>query len=119
MKILFTLFVLLFSSSVVADVGDVYYCETNKIIRITENETKEYPQQKFKFKKEENFIKFNEGGYFDNITIELNIQEEEFFTSREKFETLIYNDGYFMHSSIVNNDKKKDVVNVFATCDIF
>ena len=40
MKILLTLFVLLFSSSVVAEYGDVYFCNTIQISELSEDQVK-------------------------------------------------------------------------------
>ena len=117
MKTLLTLFVLFCSSSVVADVGDVYYCETIQIVQVQINDVVEYPNYKFKFKRYEKKIEFGEGGYFDNHSLPVVYSYADFFTGNyETNETFIYKDNYFLHSLISVENKVNSII---AKCDVF
>ena len=123
MKILLTFVVLLFSSSVLAGVGDVYYCEINKFVDIKKNDVAEYTSEKFKFIRKENLIEFGEGGYFDNNS--MNIEDPElykgefFFGSGSRWERFVYNNGDFVFAFTMNSGENTYITAVVATCDIF
>ena len=117
MQKILILFVLLFSSSVVADVGDVYYCETIHVVQVQINDVVEYPNYKFKFKRYEKKIEFGEGGYFNNHDLPVVYSYGEFFSGNHKTqETFIYQDNYFLYSLI---SVKNKVNSIIAKCDVF
>jgi len=116
MKILLTLFSLFFSSLVFADVGDVYYCDTNTIVEIFEDEETRYNNQKFKFNRKENTLEFGEGGYFNNYSLDIIYQAGELFAAGTDYDRLNYNDGKLYYA--LPSNLSKSVINIIASCDI-
>ena len=52
-----------------AKIGDVYYCEMNKIVKTEDTKVVEFTNQKFKFKREKNILKFGSDGFFNNYGV--------------------------------------------------
>ena len=61
---LYIFLVLIYCNVGFADVNDVYFCEMEKFVKITDNEVIELTNQKFKFKRNQNNLKFGSGGFF-------------------------------------------------------
>tara|TARA_B100000965_G_scaffold87630_1_gene71076 strand:+ start:933 stop:1286 length:354 start_codon:yes stop_codon:yes gene_type:complete len=117
MKTLLTLFVLLFSSSIYAGEGDVYYCDTNIIVDISADGETTYNNEKFKFKRKKNILEFGEGGYFNNYFLDIIYQAGELFGAGSDYERLNYKDGKFYYA--LPSNISKSITNIIATCDIF
>ena len=117
MKILLTVFVLLFSPSMFAGEGDIYYCDTNIIVEIFEDEEMTYKNEKFKFKRKRNILEFGEGGFFSNHSLDIIYQAGELFGAGSDYDLLNYKDGKFYYA--LPSNIAKNITNVIATCDIF
>jgi hypothetical protein len=119
MKTLLTLFVLFFSSLVFAGVGDVYYCETEKFIVTTKDESTEYPPLKFKFKRNKDTINFGEGGYFENLVMTVIFSADLYFEGGDDWNRFIFVEDLFVYSALLNTGEEHRVISVVATCDTF
>ncbi len=122
MKIFLIIFVLFFSSSVVADVGDLYYCETIKVIKVKTKGSEEFNNFEFKFKRNINKLIFNKGdNYFDDYDMEVKFSHLEFLRASEEFDVLLYNNGILLYSSNNLEDDINDahIISIIANCDVF
>ena len=117
MKTLLTLFVLLFSSSVVAVEGDVYYCETIKNISVKEKENNNRGFEKFKFKRNNDYLQFGGEGVLESMRLKItnSISSLEYFSGGDEGNSFTYQDGSFYYSSVYGNH----ISVVIASCEIF
>ena len=105
-------------------INDVYYCEMNRSVKTTEKEIIEFKNDKFKFKREENILKFGSGGFFNNYEMIVSKNSGEYFWGGGKWHRFIYLDGKFVFSNVLNvnsddSDPKHQIRSIIATCDIF
>ena len=119
MKILLTLFFLLFSFSALSGEGDVYYCETNKFTTIEKNNIKENQNFKFKFKRTKNEIIFGKGGYFENVELIVNYSAGERFGGGGNYSRFYVQDSIFTLAIVVNVPSDHRINAIVATCDFF
>ena len=117
MRILVSIIVLFFSSSMYAGEGDVYYCDTNNIVVVSEDGEMTYKNEKFKFKRKKNTLEFGEGGIFDNFSLDIIYQAGELFGAGSDYARLNYNEGKFYYA--LPSNISKSITNIIATCDIF
>jgi len=121
MKKILIIFILFFSSSVVAAENDVYYCETEKFTIVKKNLVETFKNEKFKFKRNENTLQFSGTGYFGNtvMTIEWGHAESEwFFGNYARTDSFNYKNGIFLYT-FANHIGESKIVSILATCDIF
>ena len=116
-KIIITIHILFFSSSLFSKEGDVYLCETKTLTIISEEGNEKYKNQKFKFLRKKDVIEFGKGSYFDGHSLTLTIQIDEMFIAVSEYENLQYNEGTLYYSGPSYVDK--NIVNIIAYCDIF
>ena len=121
MKILMTLIILFFSSSVFADVGDVYYCIEDLRIRNNDDNTDviSYKPQKFQFKRTDSKLVFgNQKNWFEGAEIDIIFSGGELFSAASESrdsDIVKYNNGKFFYSYI----SFESVTSVIASCSIF
>ena len=105
-------------------INDVYYCEMNRSVKTTDKEIIEFKNQKFKFKREKNILKFGSGGFFNNYTMIVLENSGEYFWGGGKWHRFIYLKGKFVFSNALNinlddSDPNHQVRSIIATCDVF
>ena len=105
-------------------INDVYYCEMNRSVKTTEKEIIEFKNDKFKFKREENILKFGSGGFFNNYEMIVSKNSGEYFWGGGNWHRFIYLNGKFVFSNALNinpdeGDPKHQIRSIIATCDIF
>ena len=105
-------------------IDDVYYCEMDKSVKTTDKEVIQLEKQKFKFKREQNILKFGSGGFFDNFDMMVLKNSGEYFWGGGDWVRFIYLDGKFVFSNLYNvNLDNKDpshiIRSIVATCDVF
>ena len=119
MKILLILFVLLFSSSVMADVDDVYYCsETLRYgLNVGDEDITQYKPQKFKFKRTNNKLIFgNEDNWYKDTELDIVFSKLELFSaSADTLDIFKYEDGNFNYSATSYSKIRA----VTGTCSLF
>ena len=97
-------FMILFSNSLFAGIGDVYYCEMTQFTGINDHETNNYYLEKFKFKRDLNQITFgNDDNFFTNYSMTVSYNSGELFDGYELIEGSIfgqfsYFEGNFIYS---------------------
>ena len=108
-----------------AKINDVYYCEMNKFSKTNDKVVVEWKLEKFKFKREQNVIKFSSGGFFNDteLVVKKNVNIEYFYGGSD-FVIFIYTNGKFVLSNILNimkddGSRRNQAINVIATCDVF
>ena len=114
----FFLYFCLFSTSW-SDVGDIYYCETNIFNETKQNKVEKFKNEKFKFLRNINSIKFGDDDSFLGGT-ELGIilfQREERFRARGNSGNtmLAYDDNVFFISSTFHDG----IVAMTGKCSVF
>ena len=120
---LYILISLLWCSVGFSKIGDVYYCEMNKIAKTNANEVIEFENQKFKFKREKNILKFGSEGFFSDYETAVLKNIGEYFWGGGDYSRFIYTNGKFVFSSLLNvNEEDKDpeyfTYSIVANCDI-
>ena len=60
---LYIFLILMFCNVGFTAINDVYYCETDKIVKTTDKEFIEFKGEKFKFKRTQNNLKYGSGGF--------------------------------------------------------
>ena len=114
----FFLYFCLFSTSW-SDVGDVYYCETNIFNETKQNKVKKFKNEKFKFLRNINSIKFgDDGGFLANSELDIILfQVAERFRARdnEGNTMLAYNNNIFFISSTWHDR----IVAMTGKCSVF
>ena len=121
---LYIFLVLIYCNIGVAAINDVYYCEMDKIVTTTNKEVTEFKNQKFKFKRNQNNLKFGSGGFFDDYETEVLKNSEEYFWGGSKWDRFIYLEGKFVYSSLLNVDLENEdpihhITSIVATCELF
>ena len=101
-----------------AKIGEVYFCEVSKVTKTTEEEVETFKNEKFKFKREKNVLKFGSGGFFDDHTIPVIDNFDEVFYGGGNWDRFIYVEGRFVFSNILNLDTgEHSIYSVVAGCD--
>ena len=121
---LYIFLVLIYCNVGIADINDVYFCEMDKIVTTTNKEVTEFKNQKFKFKRNQNNLKFGSGGFFDDYEIQVLKNSGEYFWGGDKWERFIYLEGKFVYSNVLNIDLDNEdpihqVTSIVATCELF
>ena len=121
---LYIFLVLIYCNVGFADVNDVYFCEMEKFVKITDNEVIELTNQKFKFKRNQNNLKFGSGGFFKDYETQVLKNLEEYFWGGSEWERFIYLEGKFVYSNLLNihsdnEDLRQQIISVVATCELF
>ena len=96
----------------------------DKSVKTTDKEVIQIKKQKFKFKREQNILKFGSGGFFDNFDMMVLKNSGEYFWGGTDWSRFIYTDGKFVFSNLYNiNPDNKDpshqIRSIVATCDVF
>ena len=101
-KFLIIFITLIFSTSIHASVGDVYFCDEVSRVGYNEgdNDYTEYEPQKFKFKRLNDVLIFgSDGNWYDNVKLSVNFSSGELFSaSNNDTATLHYEDGRFNYT---------------------
>ena len=121
-KLLLLLFLSILSTQSLANVGDVYFCNEIEKVAITAEGIEHYELEKFKFKWNENSIKFSDevwGGLAANITD----SADGFFTATKEFILINFrfnHDGVLVSSySIGDSPTNQGKVVSIANCTSF
>jgi hypothetical protein len=106
------------------EIDDVYYCEMDKSVKTTDKEVIQIKKQKFKFKREQNILKFGSDGFFANIDMMVLKNSGEYFWGGDDWSRFIYTDGKFVFSNLYNvnldnKDPSHQIRSIVATCDVF
>ena len=120
MKHILSILILLgFMSSVSAGVGDVYYCQSTKVIVITPDKVEEFAGEQFTFKRNPRELVFGDGGYFNKSIQPLTHSVQEWFRGNKKLNGgyIDYRDGKFGYASWYFNPEKTTVI--MANCNTF
>jgi len=124
--VLFIFLVLMWCNVAFAKIGDVYYCEMNKIVKTEDTKVVEFTNQKFKFKREKNILKFGSDGFFNNYEMVILKNNGEYFWGGGEYSRMIYLKDKFVFSNLLNISKDKDsenpvhrIYSIVATCEIF
>ena len=123
MRILLIIAFLLFPSIGFSGMGDVYFCESTKLIELKDGEVTEYKNEKFKFKRTSNGLIFgSEDSYFKNLEVTskgFDVGTELFsYTDNVGGETyMIFNHekGIFSVSQVMY----QKVVSIIGQCSVF
>ena len=123
MRILLIVAFLVFPSVGFSGMGDVYFCESTKLIRLENGEVTEYKNEKFKFKRTSNGLIFgSEDSYFKNLELTskgFDVGTELFsYTDNVGGETyMIFNHekGIFSVSQVMY----QKVVSIIGQCSVF
>lgn len=109
-----------------AGVGDVYYCQTSKVVEIEEDDVREIIPYQFTFKRYEEELVFGKDGYFDGATKLLTESVDETFggggggpnwISFGYSRYLDYRDGKFRWAE--HHFLDDITIVVMASCDVF
>ena len=114
----FFLYFCLFSTSW-SDVGDIYYCETNIFNETKQNKVEKFKNEKFKFLRNINSIKFgDDDGTLAGIELGIILfQSEERFRARGNTGNIMlaYDDNVFFISSTFHDR----IVAMTGKCSVF
>ena len=95
----------------------------DKTVKTVDDQVSEFKNQKFKFKREQNIIKFGSGGFFNDYEMPVIQNTEEYFWGGDKWSRFIYLNGKFVFSNVLNIDldegPKHQIRSIVATCDLF
>ena len=121
---LYIFLVLIYCNIGFADINDVYFCEMEKFVKITDNEVIEFTNQKFKFKRNQNNLKFGSGGFFQDYETQVLKNLGEYFWGGSEWERFIYLEGKFVYSNLLNihpenEDPRQQITSVVARCELF
>ena len=116
--------ILMFFNVGFAAINDIYYCETDKIVKTTDQESIEFKSEKFKFKRTENNLKFGSGGFFSDYETDVLLNSGEYFWGGTEWERFIYYEGKFVFANLLNThgeneNPRNQIISIVATCDIF
>ena len=123
MRILLIIAFLVFPSVGFSGMGDVYFCESTKLIRLENGEVETFTNEKFKFKRTSNGLIFgSEDSYFKNLELTskgFDVGTELFsYTDNVGGETyMIFNHekGIFSVSQVMY----QKVVSIIGQCSVF
>ena len=121
---LYIFLVLIYCNVGFAAINDVYLCEMDKIVKTTDKEVIEFKNQKFKFKRNQNNLKFGAGGFFDDYETQVLKNSGEYFWGGSEWERFIYLEGKFVFSNLLNihlenEDPRHQIRSIVATCELF
>ena len=112
---------ILFSNSLSAGIGDVYYCEMTQFTGIKDHETNNYYLEKFKFKRDLNQITFgNDDNFFTNYSMTVSYNSGELFDGYELIEGSIFGQfSYFDGNFIYSRSDYNEGTLISAICSLF
>ena len=113
------IFLLIKGYSAFAVVGDVYYCQTSKVVEIDEENVEEFQEERFTFKRSKDKLFFGEGFFKESIyPLKVSLDDEELFIGSDELNTfsIHYQDGEFHFSKFSFGDS---TIVVMANCEIF
>lgn len=106
---------LLFSNICYAS-NDVYFCEMTKIVEMRDGKVEIFKNEKFKFKREKDHIKFgSEKNLFENLKLNINFSSGEWFDGGKPRVAFVYKDGKFYFSMVLSHK----IVSISALCTTF
>ena len=116
--------ILMFCNVGFTAINDVYYCEMDKIVKITDKEINEFKNEKFKFKRNQNTLKYGSGGFFNDYETQVLQNSGEYFWGGTEWERFIYYEGKFVFSNLLNThgqneNPRHQIISIVATCEIF
>jgi hypothetical protein len=120
MRILLIVAFLVFPSIGFSGMGDVYFCESTKLIRLENGEVTEYKNEKFKFKRTSNGLIFgSEDGYLKDVKLKVNVHDvgSDLFTYRSDDTDMIFSHekGTFTMSHVLY----LKVISMIGKCSVF
>ena len=119
MRLLLLTSFLFLPSIVFGGIGDIYYCNTKKVIQIKNSKLKKFQNFNFKFKRNQNSLKFgSQKNYFSKSMLpKLEFQSDEWFVyNGDLGMTVFYHrEGNFTYSLVGNNE----IDSISGSCSIF
>ena len=119
MRILLIVAFLVFPSIGFSGMGDVYFCESTKLIKLENGEVTEYYNEKFKFKRNSNGLVFgSEDGYLKDVKLKVNVfGASDLFTYRSDDISMIFahEKGTFTMSHVLY----LRVISMIGKCSVF
>ena len=119
MRFLLVVAFLVFPSVGFSGMGDVYFCESTKLIRLENGEVTEYKNEKFKFKRNSNGLIFgSEDGYLKDVKLKVNVYGgSDLFTYRSDDTDMIFSHekGTFTMSHVLY----LKVISMIGKCSVF
>ena len=119
MRFLLVVAFLVFPSVGFSGMGDVYFCESTKLIRLENGEVTEYKNEKFKFKRTSNGLIFgSEDGYFKNLKLEVktfDMETELFSYGNQGGSEFSHEKGIFTFSQVLY----QSVISMIGKCSVF
>ena len=106
-------------NSAFAVVGDVYYCQTSKVVKIYEENVEEFQEERFTFKRSKDKLFFGKGFFKESIyPLKDSLDDEELFIGSDELNTfsIHYQDGEFHFSKFKFGDS---IIVVMANCENF
>jgi len=114
-KLIITLLLIFSFNSYSADA--VFTCQMKENASITQTGTKLNALEGFTFRKTSREIIFGKGGYFSDHMMNVVMEGYDYFEANNINDKIIYRNGYFVYSSIGNNEQYIDVIGVIAYCN--
>jgi len=115
-KSFITIILLLFSFNA-SSADAVFTCQMKENASITETGTALNKLEGFTFRKTSREVIFGKGGYFSDHLMNIVIEGYDYFEANNINDKIIYRNGYFVYSSIGNNENYKDVIGIIAYCN--
>ena len=109
--------ILLFFSFNASSADAVFTCQMKENASITETGTALNKLEGFTFRKTNREVIFGTGGYFSNHLMNIVVDGYDYFEANNINDKIIYRNGYFVYSSIGNNDNYKDIIGIIAYCN--
>ena len=111
----------MWSNQAYSKIGNIYICEMNKFAKTSDNGVSEFKNQKFKFNREKDALKFGSSeGFFNNYTVQVIGNHGEIFYGGGKWDRFVYVEGKIVLSNVLNLDTGEHAIySIVATCDIF
>jgi hypothetical protein len=95
----------------------VFTCQMKENASITQTGTNLNSLEGFTFRKTSREVIFGQGGYFSNHKMNVVMEGNDYFEANNINDKIIYSNGYFVYSSIGNNEKYIDVIGIIAYCN--
>ena len=111
-----TIILLLFSFNA-SSADAVFTCQMKENASITETGTALNKLEGFTFRKTSREVIFGKGGYFSDHLMNIVIEGYDYFEANNINDKIIYRNGYFVYSSIGNNENYIDVIGIIAYCN--
>tara|TARA_B100000965_G_scaffold209932_1_gene175454 strand:- start:843 stop:1205 length:363 start_codon:yes stop_codon:yes gene_type:complete len=120
MKTFIAIVFVLFSSTVIAAEGDVYFCVEEFSIEYNPQESNEiitYKPQQYKFKRTSESLLFGAGNnFFDEYTMQLTYSVGEMFSATNgTMDRFKYENGKYYYSMVMYDS----IISMSGTCSIF